>query len=150
MNKAVSRTALAPTLLAGGFILLDLILDRYLGGFAVGWTHLILVVSVLLISYILMSRAVDARKRAEAVLRQARDEMESQVRERTAELEQANQALRTSEETARALMNASSDPRCCWMPRATSSPLMRRPLRDWASRSNACWAPRCSASFRRR
>ena len=109
MNKAISRTALVPTLLAGGFILLDLILDRYLGGFAAGWTHLILVVSVLLISYILMSRAVDARKHAEAVLRQARDEMESQVRERTAELEQANQALRTSEETARALMNASSE-----------------------------------------
>ena len=109
MNKAISRTALVPTLLAGGFILLDLILDRYRGGFAAGWTHLILVVSALLISYILMSRAMNARKRAEAVLRQARDEMESQVHERTAELEQANQALRTSEETARALMNASSE-----------------------------------------
>ena len=95
--------------MAGGFILLDLILDRYRGGFAAGWMHLILVVSALLISYILMSRAMNARKRAEAVLRQARDEMESQVHERTAELEQANQALRTSEETARALMNASSE-----------------------------------------
>lgn len=109
MNKAIPRTALIPTLLVGGFILLDLILDRFRGGFAAGWMHLILILSALLISYILMSRSVNARKRAEAVLRQARDEMESQVRERTAELEQANQALRTSEETARALMNASSE-----------------------------------------
>jgi PAS domain S-box-containing protein len=122
MRKATLRNAFLPALLAGGFILLDLVLDRLLGGSdRLGWPHFILAASVLVTSYILMSRAVGARRRAEAVLRQARDEMESQVRERTAELQQANQALRTevaererieqalrtSEETARALMNAS-------------------------------------------
>jgi len=124
MKKAILRSAFLPALLAGGFILLDLVLDRLLGGpDQLGWPHLILAASVLLISYMLMRRAVDARRRAEAVLRQARDEMEGQVRARTAELEQTNEALRkeiterkrieqallTSEETARALMNASSE-----------------------------------------
>ena len=124
MKKDILRNASLPALLAGGFILLDLALDRYLGGPGrLGWPHLILAVSVMLVSYILMSRAVGARRRAEAVLRQARDEMESRVRERTTELEQANEALRTevaerkrveqalraSEETARALMNSSSE-----------------------------------------
>ena len=108
----------------GGFILLDLVLDRYLGGLhRFDWPHLVLAASVLLVSYILMRRAEDARRRVEAVLRQARDDMESLVRERTAELEQANEALRrevaerervehalrTSEETARALLDASTE-----------------------------------------
>jgi PAS domain S-box-containing protein len=110
MNKAFSPTALIPTLLAGAFILLDLTLDHYLGGFgSPGWPHFILATSVLLVSYMLMKQAMNARKRAEAVLRQSRDEMESRVRERTVELEALNRALRTSEETARALMNASSE-----------------------------------------
>jgi|WetSurMetagenome_2_1015567.scaffolds.fasta_scaffold42847_2 PAS domain S-box-containing protein len=124
MGKDVLRNASLPALLAGGFIVLDLALDRYLGGPGrLGWPHLFLAVSVLLVSYILVSRAVGGRRRAEAVLRQARDEMESRVRERTAELAQTNEALRVevaerkrieqslraSEETARALMNASSE-----------------------------------------
>ena len=124
MKKAVLRNAALPTLLAGGFILLDLVLDRYLGSFdRLDWPHLILATSILLISFILLSRAVGAHDSAEDVLRRARDEMESRVRARTAELEQANealrtevaerkrieQALRTSEETAQALLNASSE-----------------------------------------
>ena len=124
MKKDILRNASLPALLAGGFILLDLALDRYLGGPGqIDWPHLILAVSVLLVSYILVSRAVGARRHAEAVLRQARNDMESRVRERTAELEQANEALRTevverkrfeqalraSEETATALMNSSSE-----------------------------------------
>jgi PAS domain S-box-containing protein len=124
MKKDMLRNVSLPALLAGGFILLDLALDRYLGGpDRFGWPHAFLAVSVMLVSYTLMSRAVGARRRAEAVLRQARDEMESRVRERTAELEQANealqtevaerkrveQALRASEETARALMNSSTE-----------------------------------------
>ena len=124
MKKDMFRNASLPALLAGGFILLDLALDRYLGGpDRLDWPHVFLAVSVMLVSYTLMSRAVGARRRAEAVLRQAHDEMESRVRERTAELEQANealqtevaerkrveQALRASEETARALMNSSTE-----------------------------------------
>jgi PAS domain S-box-containing protein len=124
MKKDILRNASLPALLAGGFILLDLALDRSLGGPGrLGWPHLILAVSVLLVSYMLVSRAMSARRRAEAVLRQARDEMESRVAKRTAELEHANealqtevterkrveQALRASEETARALMNSSSE-----------------------------------------
>ena len=124
MRKDMLRNASLPALLAGGFILLDLALDRYLGGPGrLDWPHLILAVSVMLVSYILMSRAMGARRRVEAVLRQARDEMESRVRARTTELEQANEALRTevaerkrveqalraSEETARALMNSSTE-----------------------------------------
>ena len=96
MNKARLRNLALAILLAGGLILLDLVLDRYLGGFGrLGWPHFILAASVLFLSYLLMSRAVGARKRAEAVLRQGRDELESRVRARTAELEQANEALRT-------------------------------------------------------
>ena len=110
MKKPVLRHETFPILVVGGFILLDLALDHYLGGLhRLDWLHLLLAASVLLISYILLSRAADAHRRAEAVLRQARDDMECQVRERTTDLEQANEALRTSEETARALMNASSE-----------------------------------------
>jgi PAS domain S-box-containing protein len=110
MKKAIPHNLVLALVLAGSFILLDVTLDRFLGDSdRLDWPHLILATSVLMISYTLLSRAMNARVSAEAVLRQARDEMENQVRERTAELEQVNQALRTSEETARALMNASSE-----------------------------------------
>ncbi len=96
MRKAILRNARLPAFLAGGFVLLDVALDGLLGGSArLDWPHLIVGVAVLLVSYTLMSRAVDSRRRAEAVLRQAQDELEVRVHERTAELELANAALQT-------------------------------------------------------
>ncbi len=108
MKKPLLRTAILPAVLAVTFIVLDLVLDRYAGSRGrLDWSHLALGVSILLVSYFLMNRAVTEARRAEAVLKQARDQLEARVAERTAELEQANQDLRTSEETARALINAS-------------------------------------------
>ena len=124
MKKDILRNASLPALLAGGFILLDLALDRYLGGQGqFDWPHLILAVSVLLISYIMVSRAVGgATARGSRAAPSPQRHGEPGTR-RTAELEQANEALRTevverkrfeqalraSEETATALMNSSSE-----------------------------------------
>ena len=107
MNKALSRAALIPTLLAGGFILLDLSLDRYLGGFAarLAAPHPRSIGAADLVHS--DEPGSGRRKRAEAVLRQARDEMEMPGARTHGRTGQANQALWTSEETARALMNAS-------------------------------------------
>ncbi len=110
MKKPPRGTAILPAVLVVIFIVLDLLLDRFFGGSGrLDWGHLILAVLILLISYLLMNRSVDVARRAEAVLQQSRDELEARVAERTAALEQANEALRTSEETARALLNASPE-----------------------------------------
>jgi len=124
MKRSILRDALVPALLAIIFVVLDLILDYVLGGLErFAWLHFILAAIVLLVSYFLVNRAVAARRSAEAILLQARDELEERVHARTAELEQANQALRleiaerkriagelqTSQETARALMDASTE-----------------------------------------
>ncbi len=124
MNKSLLRNAWLPAILAGGFIVLDLVADRLLGETRrLDLAHLILGSAVLLISSFLLHRAVVTRHRAEATLLQALNELDAQVRQRKAELEQANealraeiaerreveQALRTSDETARALMNASGE-----------------------------------------
>jgi PAS domain-containing protein len=124
MKNPVFRIALLYAVLAGGFILLDLTLDRLIGGPpGLGLPHLILAAIVVLSSFVLLSRALEARNRAEATLRQARDELEIRVHERTAELARANealqaeiaerkqaeQALQESEETLRVLMNASPE-----------------------------------------
>jgi PAS domain S-box-containing protein len=96
MNKVSLRTALPYVGVGGGFILLDLIMDRLVSGTPVfNLSHFILIVLVVLISLTLLARAMEAHGRAEAVLRRARDEMEVRVRERTAELERANDALQT-------------------------------------------------------
>jgi len=110
MRKPILPDALIPILLGSGFILLDLVAD-YLGGGPtdLDLPHLILAIFVLLVSYATMRRLLEAHRRSEAALRQARDELEIRVRGRTAELERANEALRASEETARALLNATSE-----------------------------------------
>lgn len=124
MKNLVLRSAVFPALLAVCFIVLDFILDYALGGFErLGWVHFILSAVVLLVALILVNRAMRAQRHAEAVLLQARAELEERVHTRTAELERANtalhaeiaernrvqQALQTSEETARALMDASTE-----------------------------------------
>ncbi len=94
MKKTIFRNSGLPVLLAAAFITLDLLLDRYFGGFGrFDWPHLFLAVSVLLVSFFLMNRAVDAARRAEAVQRKMREELKSRVDERTTQLEEANRVL---------------------------------------------------------
>jgi PAS domain S-box-containing protein len=72
-----------------------------------------------LFTALLISSWSTARKRAENRLREsqnelqkARDELESKVKERTADLSRSNEALKTSEEKYRDLINASPDAIC--------------------------------------
>ena len=131
MNKPLLRTALIFAAIFFGFILVDLIID-HLAGNEIGFDLSNIVFSGLVVttSIIILNQAMKAQKRSEAVLRQGRDELEIRIQERTAELVSMNetlqneiaerkqaeqerarmeQALRASEETARALMNASSE-----------------------------------------
>lgn len=87
MNKPVFNITLLYAGLAGAFILLDLALD-YIIGEKVGYAlfHLILAISVVIVSFILLNSAMAARRRAETALRQAHDDLEIRVRERTKEL----------------------------------------------------------------
>ena len=94
MNKAVFRAALIPALLAVGFIFLDLAFDRWIGSpAALTWPHIVLAACAVLIAFVFMSRAIERRRVAEDALRLERDEMETRVHERTAELARANEAL---------------------------------------------------------
>jgi PAS domain S-box-containing protein len=94
MKKPVFRTALFYALLAGGLFLVDLVIDRWIGGTAVlNLPHIILAVIVVVASFFVLNRAMQERRSAESVLRQARDELAKRVRERTAELEHANETL---------------------------------------------------------
>lgn len=114
MKEVALRMLTLSVLLTAGFILVDLIVDRLLGDVEwLGWPRFILMAAVLLVSYALLIRAAVAQRRAEAMLSQARADLEAGVQERTGELAQANeqlrgeiierrrveQALRTSEET---------------------------------------------------
>ncbi|MFO7697251.1 MAG: PAS domain-containing protein [Anaerolineae bacterium] len=105
-------------------IALDLAADRLPGTRqGLNLSHLALGAVVVLTSFGLMRWAVGKQKGVEPALRHARDALETRVSERTADLEAVNQALqaevaerqrveralRTSEETARAMMNASSE-----------------------------------------
>src|SRR3981081_1819765 len=57
-------------------------------------------------------RAEDRLRDSEYELRKARDELEGKVKERTADLSRSNEALKTSEEKYRDLINASPDAIC--------------------------------------
>ena len=57
-------------------------------------------------------RAENRLRESEQELRKSRDELESRVQERTADLSRSNEALRTSEEKYRDLINASPDAIC--------------------------------------
>ena len=94
MNKPFFRSALFYALLSGCFILFDLTIDRLFGAAPkINLPHLLLAVVVVLVSFILLSRAMETHRRSEAVLRQARDELDNRVRERTTELERINEVL---------------------------------------------------------
>lgn len=94
MKNPAFRTALLYTGLAGAFTLIDLTIDRLMGGTSeLNLLHLILAAIIVLTSYILLKQGIEARDRAEAVLCQARDELETRVQARTVELARTNEAL---------------------------------------------------------
>jgi PAS domain S-box-containing protein len=94
VNKSTVRAGLLFLVLAGGFLLLDLSVDRIVGETAgLNLPHFVFAAVVVLTSFILLRLATERHSRAEAALRQARDEMESRVAERTEELKRANAAL---------------------------------------------------------
>ncbi len=94
MNKSVLRSALFYAILAGSFFMVDLLIDRLVGGTAgLNLPHLILASVVVITSFIILNRAMQERRSAEAAMRQAHDELAQRVRERTVELEHANEAL---------------------------------------------------------
>jgi PAS domain S-box-containing protein len=94
MNKSVFRSPLFYALLAGSVFLVDLVIDRLIGGPAVlNVPHLILASIVVIFSFIVLNRAMQERTIAEAAQKQAREELAQRVQERTVELEHANQTL---------------------------------------------------------
>ena len=94
MNKPIFRNAIFYALLAGSVFLVDLFIDRLVGGTAaLNLPHLILASIVVITSFIVLNRAMQERKTAESALRLAHDELTQRVRERTVELEQTNETL---------------------------------------------------------
>jgi PAS domain S-box-containing protein len=94
MKKSIFGSAIFYALLAGSVFMVDLFVDRMIGGTAaLNIPHLILAVIVVIASFIVLKRAMQERKAAELTLSQARDELAQRVRERTNELERAYETL---------------------------------------------------------
>ena len=94
MSKPFFQSAFFYALLAGSLFLVDLVWDRLEGGPAnLNLPHFILASLVVVVSFIILNRAMQERKSAEVTLRQARDELSERVRERTIELEHADKSL---------------------------------------------------------
>jgi PAS domain S-box-containing protein len=94
MKIPIFRKAVFYALLAGGLFLVDLGIDRLIGGTLIlNVPHIILAVITVVASFIVLNRAMLERRSAESTLRLARDEMAERVRERTLELEQVNANL---------------------------------------------------------
>jgi PAS domain S-box-containing protein len=94
MNKSIFRSAIFYALLAGSIFIVDLVIDRLVGGTAVlNIPHLILASIVVITSFVVLNRAMQERRTAEAAQKQARDELTERVHERTVELEHANETL---------------------------------------------------------
>ncbi len=135
MTNTTVRTAIYYGLLAGGFVLMDLVMDTLLFNSPSVFPHVLFTGFVVVASFIFMNRALSERRRAEDVLLQARNEMENRVQQRTIELERTNkalqfeiaehqkaeigrkqmeQSLRESEERYRALFDNFSEPTTVW------------------------------------
>jgi len=56
--------------------------------------HVLIVVSILLVAHLLVQRSIQSFRKAEVLLKTARNELEVKVADRTAELERLNQVLR--------------------------------------------------------
>ena len=94
MKKPRIGDAWLPLVLAAVLIALDLAADRLPGTrHGLDMSHLAFGAVIVLSSVALMRWAVRKQKSVEAVLRQAHDELETRVSERTADLEAVNQAL---------------------------------------------------------
>jgi signal transduction histidine kinase/CHASE3 domain sensor protein/FixJ family two-component response regulator len=76
---------------------------------SVTWGGGVLAVGIVALAALAIRRDLMGRERAERGLRQAKDELELRVRQRTAELACANDSLRESERRFRAFVGATSD-----------------------------------------
>ncbi len=124
MKRSILQAAAVPAMITAGFVVLDVVLDHWMRDPVFGATgHLVLVVSGALIVFVSTYWAIASHSRLEVTMQRAYDDLESRVRRRTAELERANaqlqaeivereritHALRASEESERALMDASPE-----------------------------------------
>jgi PAS domain S-box-containing protein len=95
MAKSLLRNTWFPIVLAGTFILLDLLTDSVTGCRPkFDLAHLGLTALIFVVSFAVVHRATETRRRAEASLREAHDDLERRVHERVAELESIDAALR--------------------------------------------------------
>ena len=97
MRRSQLREIGFPILLAALVVLLDLAADHLARNpFEENLSHFILGLVILLASFALTRWIGVRQRRAEAVLRQAHDELEVRVRERTDDLARANEALQSA------------------------------------------------------
>jgi PAS domain S-box-containing protein len=100
MRKSIFQTALFYAILAGGFFLFDLLMDHLLGGNSeLTLPHVLSAIFAILVSFVLLNRVLQERKRTEDVLRRSQDELETRVRDRTTELQLSNNRLHAIIET---------------------------------------------------
>jgi PAS domain-containing protein len=97
MEKPQNRSTMPVfVLLISLMVGVDVLIDR-LGGHT--WisslVHITFGFFVILSAHVVLRRAAESRRKAEALLHQTKDELEAQVRNRTADLNLANETLRT-------------------------------------------------------
>ncbi len=108
MNKPLIRTAIFYIVLAGGFFLFDLIIDRLSGCTTrLDWPHIVMVVVICFLSFLILNRITDARKRDEARLRQAQVELEAGIQQRIALEERQRLARELHDSVSQALYGIS-------------------------------------------
>lgn len=101
-RKLSLRNTVLPVILAIGFVAVDLAVDYLVAGFSqLGWAHLVLAGCMALVVYALLNRVQTRTDELE----QANAALHAEIAERN----RVQQALQTSEETARALMDASTE-----------------------------------------